>query len=586
MAKWVQRTTDANIELMAQTLGVHACVATAMANRGVRSRNQAANYLCPNEKNFHEPALFKDIEEAVKIVADCIEHGVRIAVYGDYDVDGVTGTVILCKILRERGADVIYYIPHRELEGYGLNSIAVERLIEKGVGLVVTCDNGVASEVEIALLSDAGIKTIVIDHHEPPEAPCGAAAMVNPKQAECEYPFDALCAGGLAYKFSKSLYNYYDKENPFEDEFLVFAAIASFCDVVDLQGENRLITQMGLKLLNDGRCNNIGLKALLTVRQLEDKEIGAFDIGFIIGPCINATGRLDRADIAVDLFLTEDEAEAQRLAAKLVLLNDERKALTSNSVELVLEEVVKPEWAEQKVLVLFKPEIHESIAGIVAGRVKEAVNKPTIIISRGRELAKGSARSIEGYNIFDELSKNTDLFERFGGHAMAAGLSLKEENIDELRRRLNETCSLTEDELVNTIYFDNYLELSEATFELAQQITMLKPFGKANHEPLFVTRGAVAESVDLIGATKTTLRFSFATETPNGKNRWLKGICFGKAARFIEMMRERYSEAVCANFEKGLANGLSVVLDIIYSLEINEFNGNTSVQLNVKDFVF
>jgi single-stranded-DNA-specific exonuclease len=568
MPKWSQRTSDADIGLMARTLNVHPAVASAMANRNVRSKLAAVRYLCPEMRYLHDPSLFMGIEAAAEIVKSHIGGGLKIAVYGDYDVDGITGTVILYKTLKSLGADVMYYIPHRETEGYGLNAAAAGKLADAGVKLVVTCDNGAASAVEVGLLADAGVKTVVIDHHEPPKTHCNADAMINPKQDGCGYPFKHLCACGLAYKFADYLYGYMGTRNPYHDEFMIFAAIATFCDVVDLQDENRVIAKLGLRLLNEGKCANIGLNALRAVRQLEGKEIGAFETGFLIGPCINATGRLDSADTAVDLFLTDDESEAERLANRLYVLNDERKTLTSNSVELIIEELGKPEWDGQKVLVLFKPEIHESIAGIVAGRVKEIVNKPTVVLTRGLEFAKGSARSIEAYNIFEELSKHTDLFERFGGHAMAAGLTLREENIGELRRRLNEGCALSEEHFRSVVYFDGYLELGDVTFELARQLTLLKPFGKANHEPLFVSTGVTAENIDVIGTNKNVLRFTFAVPAQNGKKRWLKGICFGKI--------KQYEEQIVGNRD--------LMMDIVYSVEINEYNGNVNVQLNIKDF--
>jgi single-stranded-DNA-specific exonuclease len=563
MPKWIQRTSDADIPLMSRTLNLHPAVAAAMANRGVRSRRSAAQYLSPDPAYFHDPALFKGIEQAASIITQSIADCKRIVVYGDYDVDGITGTVILHKTLKCLGADVSYYIPHREHEGYGLNPAAAEKLIKAGAGLIVTCDNGVASHAEIAMFHKKGVRVVVIDHHELADIPCGADAMINQKQPDCGYPYKNLCACGLAYKFAEYLFSRQNLTNLHAEEFLILTAVATYCDVVDLDGENRLIVKLGMRMLNGNKAANLGLNALINARQLNDREIGAFEVGFVIGPCINATGRLDSASLAVDLFLTDNGDEARTLAAKLCVLNDERKTLTANSVELILREIDKPEYSSQRVLVLYKPEIHESIAGIVAGRIKEAVHKPTIVLTKGLEFVKGSARSIEAYNIHDELSKNRDLFVRFGGHAMAAGLSLEERNIDELRRRLNEDCTLTEEDLQSVMYFDGHLCLSEVTLDLARQITLMRPFGKAHHEPTFITENVEA-TTEAIGSLKNVLRFTFAA--PSGR---LRGIAFGQADKFNGM---------------GLAFNTRISLDIIYSVEINEYNGNVAVQLNVKDF--
>jgi len=590
-AHWILDSNDANIPLMAETLNISPFVAHVLANRGIRTRNTAIKFLVSDVARLHDAGQMKDISAAAQLLQESIQAGEHITVYGDYDVDGVTSTVILYKLIASLKGNVSYYIPQREDEGYGLNMSAVEKLASRGTSLLLTCDNGIAAHAEIAEAKRLGIKVIVLDHHEPgfetladgtrqDIIPC-ANAVIDPKQANCPYPFKMLCAGGLAYKFAVFMHTMLGLPFANEKEYAALAAIATFCDVVDLTDENRILAKRGLDIINNNEADNLGLRALMRARKIEHKKVGAFDIGFLIGPCINATGRLEHAALSVELLLAVDEASAAEMAEILTSLNEERKALTAEACAAAMEMLPTDLTQADKVLVLYNPEVHESIAGIVAGRVKDRVCRPVIMLTDAAGgLVKGSARSIEGYDMFEALFANCDLFERFGGHSMAAGLSMAAENVPVLRERLNHGCLLTEADFVPVLHIDAELPLEEATYALAEQTAILAPFGKANREPLFVSYGLLAQPVELIGAGKTTLRFTFVAED----GRKVKGICFGKSEAFADMLHEAYATEVVEAFVHGTTKGLSVRLDIVYGLEINEFNGNASVQLRIVDF--
>ena len=587
-AKWIIDTTDANIPLMAETLGISPITAICLANRGVRTKNTAIKFLTPDIAYAHDARQMADMDKAVALLRESIAAKEKITVYGDYDVDGVTSTVILYKLIQRLGGVVSYYIPQREDEGYGLNLTAVGKLSDTGTKLLLTCDNGVSAHAEIAETNRLGIKVVVLDHHEPgfTEDADGvrtdvlppADALVDPKRGDCAYPFKLLCAGGIAYKFAECMYRAMDEPFAHETEYAALAAIATICDVVDLTDENRILAARGLSMINANEDGNIGLRALMRAKGVADKPIGTFEIGYLLGPCVNATGRLEHAAFSVELFLAASESTAADMAKMLTELNEERRALTLQASEAALSSLPSD---LDKVLVLYDENVHESIAGIVAGRVKERVCRPVIMLTKTAEgFVKGSARSVEGYDIFEALFANKELFTRFGGHSMAAGLTMEAANVSVLRERLNAACTLTESDFIPVLHTDGELPIHSATYTLAMQLQVLAPFGKANREPLFTAYNVLASAADLIGASKTTLRFTFETE--NGRK--VKGICFGKADLFCEMLTETYAPDVAKKFANGALRGLTVRLDILYGLEINEYNGNTAVQLRVVDF--
>jgi single-stranded-DNA-specific exonuclease len=574
--RWVMRETDADLSLMSETLGVSKITACVMANRGIRSKNTALSFLAPSVERFRDTMQLKDAGLALERISSAVKNNEKIMIYGDYDADGIMSTVILYKTLRKLSANVEYYIPRRMEEGYGLNFGAVDKLKSRDVELIIAVDNGISGAEEIKYASELGMDTVIIDHHEPSEILPPAVAIVDPKQSGCPFPFKEMCAAGLTFKMAVQLCIFMglpQKKDDY-DEILALAAIATLCDIVDLSDENRIIVNSGLAVLNENKLINPGLGSLITMRGYLDKTIDAFMVGFVIGPCLNASGRLESAELAVELLLaeTEDSEKRLKLAQELIELNDARKTLTAECVERVFSQASFAfddfEKSDIKVLVLVDKEAHESIAGIVAGRVRETLCRPTILITQGDGAMKGSGRSIEGYNIFEALSKHRNLFTRFGGHDMACGLTLPEENIEPLREALNRECTLTPDDFCPKLYIDHILQPEEITLSLSDELTRLAPFGKGNSEPIFVTHNLYAEKIRVLDE-KNTLIFTFATNT--GKK--LKGIAFG--------LNENYAAAVSAT---GANKAGPLSLDIAYSIETNEWNNNVEVQVRIKDF--
>ncbi|MCL2618420.1 MAG: single-stranded-DNA-specific exonuclease RecJ [Defluviitaleaceae bacterium] len=593
MMKWMLQQETANIELMAQTLSISRTMAQVLVNRGIRTRNTALRFLNPALSDMHDPREMKGMEEALDIVAASIGGREKIVVYGDYDADGVMSTVILYKTLRRLGADVVYYIPERVEEGYGLNMTAVRGIAESGVDLIITSDNGIAANAEIAAAKELGLKVVVIDHHEPAFAEDAdgvrrdiappADAIVDPKQAGCAYPFKALCAGGLAYKFSKALHERlgesFEDASGFAEEMLSLAMIATICDIVDLHGENRVIARAGLAALNRVKTRNIGLGALIDAKGYTHRLIDATAVGFIIGPCINASGRLEHARYAVDLFTTENAEEARELAGWLVSLNESRRALTLTAFESAAAKLEQDGLTGDNVLVVYDPSIHESVAGIVAGRIKDRYYKPTIVITDSEGCLKGSARSIEGYNIFEELYKCRELFLRFGGHAMAAGLSIEPGKLGELRSRLNADFALGADELVPKLTYDDRLEVHDITYELAQELAKLEPFGKANRAPLFCSLRQSLRELRVIEGKNTVI----VNVSPGGSYRRVKGISFNMVPVMRQILSERLTPEQTDAIMSGETRRTDLLFDLLYELEIDEYNGNVSVQMRIKD---
>lgn len=582
MAKWILSENDADIELMSTVLNISPITSYVLANRNIRSKNIALRFLKPKLEYLEEIDFMKDVSKAIDIICEAKDQNKKIVVYGDYDVDGIMSTTILLKSLKKIGCNVDFYIPHREKEGYGLNSLAVKKL--KDYDVLITCDNGISAIDEIKEAKAQGQKVIVIDHHEPTfeiidnkkiDIIPVADAIINTKQKDCDYHFKYYCAAGVCYRFVSRLYKELDIEFDFNKELLIFAMIATFCDIVDLVGENRIIAKNGLAYINH-KIKNIGLLALIKEKNINDKILDSFDIGFVIGPCINASGRLFEASLAVDLFTTSDYEKAEQLAKTLSELNEQRKKITNESVERLVTKVIKDKKEIEPVIVIYDKEIHESIAGIVAGRIKEIFFHPTIVLTKGKDYIKGSARSIEGYNIFESLFSNQDLFVKFGGHSMAAGLSLKEENIILLKERLNKTCNLKEEDFTETIYIEKFLELSEVSFPLVRELRMLEPFGKENKQPLFYTTNLKLDSIRIIENKNTIIM------NVSDADKSIKAICFGKVEYFKQQINSLYDETTCDSILKGDTRGMYI--DLVYSVDINEFNGNVSLQLKIKDF--
>ena len=589
MKRWLLKRTKVNTAEMAKELGIRQATAAVLANRELYSRKDARDFLFGGEEAFGDPAAMKDMLKGVSLIAQAIQNGKKIAVYGDYDVDGVMSTSILYQTILRCGGRAVFYVPHRQKEGYGLNLKAVEDLSAEGVDVLFTCDNGIAALQEIALAKEKGMTVVVLDHHEPGFTGIGeerrdilpkADAIIDPKQRDCGYPFLFMCAGGLSYKFARLLLQEFCIDDAgLEKQLVSFAAIATVCDIVDLLGENRAIVRKGLPEIQ--KTENIGLRVLMEEAGLADKIVSDYHIGFIIGPCINATGRLESGRQAVELFCSKNEKEAREKARNLVQLNEERKHLTEEAAiraDLALQE---GDALKERVLVLYDPTIHESIAGIVAGRIKDKYYHPTILITGSEEGAKGSGRSIEGYHLFEALFENRDLFTRFGGHAMAAGLSLPVENIDILRKRLNEQCRLTEEEMIPVLRIEKALSFAEIDLGLAKELKALAPFGKGNPAPLFGSKGIRVDRLDIIGKEKNILRMTLSE--PSSGTR-LSAISFDGYDLLCQLLKELYPTEDC---DKMILSGqLPGLLDIVYSVDINTYNGRSSVQLMLKDFRF
>lgn len=587
--KWLIRQRNKEvIEILKSKLNIDLLTATLLVNRDIRDEKKAREFLSGEIEDLNNPYLMKDMEKGVKRIKEAIEKGSKITIYGDYDCDGVSSTAILFKGLKRAGANFNYHIPDREDEGYGMNSNRVKILKEEGTEVILTCDNGIAAFEEIALANELCMDVILTDHHDIPlikdengevkkEIP-KAYAVINPKQENCNYPFKSLCGAGIAFKFICALYK--ELGIPYEEalELLEICAIATVCDVVDLLGENRIIVKKGLELLNN--TSNKGLIALKKYTGLWDKEIGQYHLGFVIGPCINATGRLETANLSVELLLSDNEEQADSLAKELFELNQRRQDLTKESVDMVIKQIEDNNMENDKVILVYNPYIHESIAGIVAGRIKEKYNVPTIIMTKGKDMPKGSARSIEEYNIFEELSKCKEVISKFGGHPMAAGLSVEEDKLPILRKMLLDNCTLTDEDIIPKVRIDAKVPLEVLNYEIIDNLEALEPFGKGNTSPLFGEKDVKVSRVWILGKEKNVLKFrcklrnSFKT---------IDAIVFGnKVDIFKEDFKDKYGEEELFRvLDGGVCNFL---IDLIYYPNINEFNGNKTIQANVKYF--
>ena len=453
MSKWFIRPCKVDIGNMCRKMGINVPLALALQAKGLNTPKKVKDYFNTENYSFGDITELIGVKRSFEIIEKAINENKKIFIYGDYDVDGVTSTVILYKSLKALGANVFYYIPNRVTDGYGLNVNAIERLIGKGMELLITCDNGIAAIEEIKYAKEKGVDVVIYDHHEPvikddKEILPEADSVTDAKIENCGYDFTVMCAGGLCYRVMKSFYEYLGQKYTLEKEMIIFAGIATVCDVVDLVGENRAIAKRSLELINDN-IENTGLRHLVDINSLE--SINEFHYGFVLGPCINACGRLEDASIAVELFIEENEAKASELALKLFELNAERKAITLDSTDRIINEVENSNLIEDKILVVYDKELHESIAGIVAGRLKERYNKPAIVLTKSEKGVKGSCRSIDKYNIFEALNKEKEYLGKFGGHKLAAGLSLPEENVEKFRCSINQHCSLNKEDFGNVI---------------------------------------------------------------------------------------------------------------------------------------
>ena len=590
MKKWVLRgckTPYNEIVKTSKELNIPIIIGQLLAVRGYDTKEKIQRYFNISMSELHTPDLMKDMDKGCRILIDAINSGKKIAVFGDYDADGITSTSILMLAIKRLGGTARFYIPARETEGYGLNNQAVRDLADQGVEVLLTCDNGISAFEQVKLAKELGMTVVIADHHEVPFEMIDdkinyilpqADAIINPKQADCEYPFKSLCAGAIAFKITEHLYRLADKDWSVDGkEYLSLAIVATICDIMDLTDENRIMVKYGLSVINE--TPNLGLKALLAVNDLLDNKIGTYHIGFIIGPCINASGRLELADIAVNLFLSESEEQANALAKKLVELNNSRKNLSNEGVELVKATIESEELYNDKVILVHQPDLHESIAGIVSGRIKEIYYRPTFVFASNKEVIRGSGRSIEGYNMFEALVECSHLLDIFGGHPMAAGLSLKKENFLQLREELNENCKLDIADMVPTSYIDLRMPVEKASLGLAKMLSRLEPFGKGNAIPMFGDKDLSVNRIQLLGSDKQIVKIFFDDRRGKGL---ISGILFRKKDEFEKMIVDAGGNELWNDLLEGNPNRLS--LDIIYTVEINNFNNNQYLQLQIKDF--
>ncbi len=581
--KWVVSAKGADFKAIGEHFGIDPVIARIMRNRGLTDLDEMEYYLHGDEKDLIDPHLLKDVDLAAEIILKKVKEQKKIRIIGDYDIDGIQSTYILYCALKRIGAEADYVIPHRIRDGYGMNEHLVTQAAEAGIDTILTCDNGISAIDQIHLAKELGMTVVVTDHHEVPyieengvrrEKISEADAIVNPKQEACQYPFKKLCGAAVAWKLVQVLYEQAGIPVSEADRFIENAGFATVGDVMDLQGENRVLVKLGLKMLN--QTQNIGMKALILQSNRKLGEIRSGDIGFGLGPCLNATGRLETARIALKLLLCESEAEAAVLAQEAVDLNNSRKLLTEQAVEVAKQMIADGGYENDRVFVIFLPDCHESLAGIVAGRIREAYHRPTLVITRGEEGAKGSGRSIEGYSMFEELNKCADLLSSFGGHPMAAGFSLTEENIEAFRRRLNEVCTLTEEELQAKVVIDVPMPIGYITFPLIEQLKLLEPFGKGNDKPVFADRNLVIERLKIYGPTGRVVQLTL--HSSSGAK--VQAVYFGDPDNLRLPLEEKYGKVVA---DDTMANRCvhNAALHFTYYPEIDTYYETPRVKLKI-----
>ncbi|MCI8860110.1 MAG: single-stranded-DNA-specific exonuclease RecJ [Lachnospiraceae bacterium] len=585
MEKWVVAAKRADFKKIAEKFGIDQVTARIIRNRDVIGEEAMERYLFGTLKDLHQPRMMKDIELAAGILKEKIEQGKQIRILGDYDIDGVQSVYILFDALKRCGAQVDYAIPDRIADGYGVNERLVHQALADGVDTMLTCDNGIAAFQEITLAKELGMTVIITDHHEVPYEELGegrsyrippADAVVNPKQPDCPYPFKSLCGAAVAFKLIQVLY----EELGFsEEEALIYlenAAFATVGDVMELQGENRILVKEGIKALR--QTKNYGIRALAARNQIPLNSIKSYHIGFVLGPCLNASGRLDTAKRALNMLLAENEYQAAEYAGDLYDLNASRKEMTEQGVQQAKDLVEHTELKKDKVLVIYLPQCHESLAGIVAGRIREQYHRPVFVLTKSEEGVKGSGRSIEQYSMYEEMTKCKELFLKYGGHPMAAGLSLPEENVTIFRQRLNELTTLTDEDLQGKVVIDVPMPLDYISKELIEQLSILEPFGKSNEKPVFADRNLEILSLRILGKNQNVCRI----QVKSTGGTILTAIYFGQAEQFLEFLRQKYGDQAVEQALAGRGSGMLVSL--VYYPEINVYNGRESIQVIVKNY--
>lgn len=569
MEKWMVYNKKADFQKIGSEFGIDPVIARLIRNRDIQDMKEIRSYLYGTLAEIPSPWKMKDMERAVQILQKKITQKKKIRIIGDYDIDGVTATCILLKGLKRLNANVDTYIPDRVKDGYGMHEQLIDKALEDEIDTILTCDNGIAAAAEIEYAKKEGLTVIVTDHHDIPfrDTEDGriwiipkADAVVNPKQNDCLYPNKNICGAVVAWKLIWALYERLGIDSDEIWDFLELAAIATVGDVMDLQGENRIIVKEGLKKLSSTSFE--GLKALICVNNLEGAEITAYHVGFVIGPCINASGRLDTAARSLELLLADNMEDAMKLADDLYDLNQSRKAMTEQGKEQAIQSIEENNLGADRVLVVYLPDCHESLAGIIAGRIREAYNKPVFVLTKGADGVKGSGRSIEAYSMYEELVKCSDLLMQFGGHPMAAGLSMEEKNVELFRRRLNDNCTLTEQDLIPKIMIDVPMPISYLSKKLTEQLKVLEPFGKGNTKPLFAQKNLRAVGIRVFGRNRNVAKMLLIDE--NGIK--MDAVYFGEAQEFVDFVQTHDT------------------ISVTYYPEINVFQGRENLQVVIKNY--
>lgn len=587
MEKWMVAAKKADFDGWAGQFGISPVLARIIRNRDITEPQEVEKFLRGTLSDCYSPWLLKGMEQAVAVIEEELERGMKIRVIGDYDVDGICSTYILTRALREMGARVDTAIPHRIRDGYGLNDTLIEEAHEEGINLIVTCDNGIAAQPQIAMARELGMKVVVTDHHEVPfteengqrrQLLPQAEAVIDPKQEGCGYPWQNICGAVVAYKLVQALgerMEYAGREELLE-ALLPFTALATVCDVMELRDENRILVREGLKRFPS--CDNPGLQALLEVNGLDPTAVSAYHLGYVLGPCLNATGRLDTAQRALQLLESQSKVEAMNAARELKELNDSRKNMTLQGVEAAVSQLEAAGGEPDSVMVIYLPQVHESLAGIIAGRLKERYHHPVFVLTEGEEGVKGSGRSIEAYHMYEAMTRVKQYFTKFGGHKMAAGLSMHKEDVEPLRQALNADCGLTREDFIPLVHIDVPMPLMYANIELARDLEKLEPYGTGNPKPLFAQKDICLLRGRKIGAKQNFARLTVADDRAR-----YELMFFGDLEEFCRRLEEKHGQG---SAEGLFSTGGSYRMNITYQLGINRYRGREEVQMIVQNFDF
>ncbi|MCH5260634.1 MAG: single-stranded-DNA-specific exonuclease RecJ [Lachnospiraceae bacterium] len=588
MAKWVVSAKKAEFDKIGEKFHIDPVIARIIRNRDIEDDVRIERFLHGTLENLHSPYLLKDVEKAAAILQQKIEQGKTIRVIGDYDIDGICSTYILLTGLKACGANVDFVIPHRIHDGYGMNEHMIAEAHEAGIDTILTCDNGIAAAEQIAYAKSLDMTVVVTDHHEVPyevredgtrqEYPPPADAVIDPKQAQCGYPFEGICGAVVAYKLIQVLADRVlgEKKCDLLQELLAFAAFATVGDVMELVDENRIIVKYGLRQI--AKSSNDGMQALLTVNRLQDKPLSAYHVGFVLGPCLNATGRLDTARRALQMFLTNDKAEAVTIAGELRELNDSRKDMTLQGTKQAISLIEESSLRDDKVLVVYLPDCHESLAGIIAGRIRERYHKPVFVLTRSEEGIKGSGRSIEAYHMYDKMSECKELYTKYGGHKMAAGVSMPEDNVEVFRDYLNEHCGLSAEDFEEKIYIDVPMPMSYVTTDLVRQLSVLEPFGNGNPKPVFAQRNLCLIRGRILGKNSNVGKYTVEDDC----GRQFEMMYFGNMEMWHAFLVDEFGQEEYDRLYR--SGGGNIRIHAIYYPEVDIYGGRERLQMIMQDY--